>query len=58
METNDHFLPSYPTSRTVAQLQEKTDMFCLPLEMSGSGEGGRRQVAGMLASAVLDAGNQ
>lgn len=40
------------------QLQEKTDTFCLPLEMSGSGEGGRRQVAGMLASAVLDAGNQ
>ena len=56
METNDHFLPGYPTSRTVAQPQEEIDTFCLLLEMSSSGEGVRRQVAGMLAPAVLGAG--
>lgn len=58
METNDHFLPGYPTSRTVAQPQEKTDMVCLLLGMSRSKEGVGRQVAGILVPAVLGAGNQ
>lgn len=42
VQINNHFLPGYPTSRTVAQPQEKTDMFCLLLEMSSSGKAGSR----------------
>lgn len=58
METNDHFLTEYPTSKTVAQPQEKTDMVYLFLEMSSRWEGVRRLVVGILTPAVLGAGNQ
>lgn len=40
MGKNDLFLPGCPTSSTVPQSQEKTDVFCLLLEVSSSGEGG------------------